>query len=108
MPPTAAQIRFNRIITCLTATANTFEILSKSLKGPFLDAISNTTQSLLRSVQTVKQNKSDCTQLLEQTYELLNAIIIVHTKSDAGGELSLNILNHVGQFMEYSSWIHSR
>jgi hypothetical protein len=38
---------------------------------------------------------------MEQTHELLNAIIIAHTKSDTGGELPTNVLNHIGKFTEY-------
>ncbi|KAJ7829607.1 hypothetical protein B0H13DRAFT_1916375 [Mycena leptocephala] len=89
--PTVTQIRLNNITTCLTIAASTLEILVDSLKSPFLEAISNTTQSLLKNVestqQTVRQNKNDCTQLLEQTYELLNAILMVHINSDTGAEL---------------------
>jgi hypothetical protein len=49
--------------------------------------------------QTVRQNKNKCTQLMEQTYELLNAILIVHIKSDTG-ELPPNMLTHIGKFTE--------
>jgi hypothetical protein len=49
----------------------------------------------------VKQNKDDCAQLLEQTHELLNAIIIVHLKSDTGAELPPSVLAHIGKFTQY-------
>ncbi|KAJ7868506.1 hypothetical protein B0H13DRAFT_1897081 [Mycena leptocephala] len=42
-------------------------------------------------VKTIKQNKNICTELLEQTYKLLNAVLMVHVKSDTGGELPPNI-----------------
>ncbi|KAJ7806270.1 hypothetical protein B0H13DRAFT_1929692 [Mycena leptocephala] len=42
------------------------ELLASSLNTPFLEAISNTTQSLLKKIQTIKQNKNDCTELLEK------------------------------------------
>jgi hypothetical protein len=47
MPPpsTLSRIRLNNISACLNTTANTFEIISKSLKTPFSEAISNTTKS---------------------------------------------------------------
>ncbi|KAJ7799786.1 hypothetical protein B0H13DRAFT_1932952 [Mycena leptocephala] len=66
--------------------------------------MANTTQSLLKNMQswqTVKQNKNECSQLMEQTYELLNAILIVHIKSDTGGALPPSVLNHIGKFTEY-------
>ncbi|KAJ7917620.1 hypothetical protein B0H13DRAFT_1870085 [Mycena leptocephala] len=104
--PTVTQIRLNNITTCLTITANTLEILVGSLKSP-LEAISNTTQSLLKNMETVKQNKNQCTQLLEQTYELLNTILMVHVTSDMGGELPPSVLKHIGKFTETLHKIHT-
>jgi hypothetical protein len=49
----------------------------------------------------VRKNKGDCTQLLEQTYELLNAILMVHIDSDTGAELPPSVLTHIGKFTEY-------
>ncbi|KAJ6534966.1 hypothetical protein B0H19DRAFT_1241219 [Mycena capillaripes] len=100
--PTATQTRLNRIATCLSTTTHTLAILSSYLKTPFLVPISNTTQSLLKCVQTVKQNKDDCILLLEQAYQLLNAIIILFIKSEMGGDLPPSVLNHIGEFMRWS------
>jgi hypothetical protein len=38
---------------------------------------------------------------MEQTHELLNAIIILHIKSDTGGVLPPSVLNQIGKFTEY-------
>jgi hypothetical protein len=38
---------------------------------------------------------------MEQTHQLLNAIILVHIKSDEGGELPPSVLNQIGKFTEY-------
>jgi hypothetical protein len=38
---------------------------------------------------------------MEQTYQLLDAIIIVHLKSDTSGELPPLVLKHIGLFTEY-------
>jgi hypothetical protein len=38
---------------------------------------------------------------MEQTYELLNAILIVHIKSDTGGELPPSVLTYIAKFTEY-------
>ncbi|KAJ7023664.1 hypothetical protein C8F04DRAFT_1271234 [Mycena alexandri] len=109
MPPKVAapQIRLQNATACLTATAAPLEILANTLKAPFLEAMSNTTQSLLECIQTVKQNKNDCTQLIEQTHQLLHAIIVVHIKSDTGGELPPNMLNQIGKFTETLHKIHT-
>jgi hypothetical protein len=49
--PTVTQIRLNNITECLTISVNTAGILASSLKSPLLEAISNTTQSLLKNMQ---------------------------------------------------------
>jgi hypothetical protein len=52
--------------------------------------------------QTVSKHRDDCAQLLEQIHKLLDAIIILHVKSDTG-EMPLDVLNHIGKFTEYFS-----
>jgi hypothetical protein len=49
--PNNAELRLNYITTCLTITSKTLGILASSAKTPFLEAISNTTQSLLKNIQ---------------------------------------------------------
>ncbi|KAJ6490549.1 hypothetical protein DFH09DRAFT_1377297, partial [Mycena vulgaris] len=84
LQPTVTQIRLGNVLTALSAALTTFEMVS----------------SLLAVVQTVKRNKDDCIMMLEQTHELLYAIIHLHVTSDTGGELSPNMLNHLGKFTE--------
>jgi hypothetical protein len=38
---------------------------------------------------------------MEQTHELLNAIVILHVKSDTSGALPPTVLNQIGKFTEY-------
>jgi hypothetical protein len=38
---------------------------------------------------------------LEQTYELLNTILMVHITSDMAEELPPSVLKQIGQFTEY-------
>ncbi|KAJ7444361.1 hypothetical protein FB451DRAFT_1376491, partial [Mycena latifolia] len=87
-PPIAAQIRLNKIVTSLNAAFTTLDVISESMKTPFLQPILNTLHSLLTAVQTVKRNEDECTQMLEQIHELIYAVIWVHMKSDTAGELS--------------------
>ncbi|KAJ6590731.1 P-loop containing nucleoside triphosphate hydrolase protein, partial [Mycena vulgaris] len=61
----------------------------------------------MTAVQTVKQNKSDCTQLLEQTYGLLCAIVSLHMKVEAGSDLTPSILNDLGKFTDTLYKIHT-
>ncbi|KAJ7031212.1 P-loop containing nucleoside triphosphate hydrolase protein [Mycena alexandri] len=55
----------------------------------------------------VKQNKSDCAELMEQTNELINAIILVYIKSDTGAELSPSVLMEISKFTETLHKIHA-
>jgi hypothetical protein len=38
---------------------------------------------------------------MEQTHELINAIVILHVNSDTSGVLPPSVLNHIGKFTEY-------
>ncbi|KAJ7681536.1 hypothetical protein B0H14DRAFT_3678208 [Mycena olivaceomarginata] len=88
--PTVTQNRLDNVVICLTMTTNSLQIIADSMKTPFLGAIINTTQAVLKNIQ-----------LLEQIHKLLDAIMILHIKSDAGGEMPVKVLDHVGKFTEY-------
>ncbi|KAJ6534602.1 hypothetical protein DFH09DRAFT_1405160 [Mycena vulgaris] len=105
--PIATEIRLNNILKCFTIAVNTLEVLATTFKTPFLEPISNTAKSLLIAVQTVKQNKSECTKLLEQTYGLLCAIVSLHMKPETGLELSPRMLNDLGKFTDTLYKIHT-
>ncbi|KAJ7026038.1 hypothetical protein C8F04DRAFT_1298478, partial [Mycena alexandri] len=105
--PTITEVRLNDLSKCLAITTNTFDVLVHTLKISGLEAISNTTQSLLGLVQTVKLNKDECTELMEYTHELLKAIIGVYIKSDTGPELPPSMLNEIAKFMETLHKIHT-
>ncbi|KAJ7707040.1 hypothetical protein B0H16DRAFT_1824584 [Mycena metata] len=104
---TTTQARLNNILNCVAITANTFDILVNILKISGLEAISNTIQSLLRWAQTIKQDKRECAELMEQTHELLNAIITTYIKSDTGAELPPSTLNQIVKFTETLHKIHT-
>ncbi|KAJ7806235.1 hypothetical protein B0H14DRAFT_3768600 [Mycena olivaceomarginata] len=98
---TITHTRLENVATCLTMTTNTLQIIADSMKTPFLGAIINTTNAVLKNIQTVDKHKEDCVQLLEQIHKLLDAIMIIHIKANAGGELPIRMLDHVGKFTEY-------
>ncbi|KAJ6540784.1 hypothetical protein DFH09DRAFT_1395812 [Mycena vulgaris] len=105
--PIATEIRLNNILKCFTIAVDTLEVLAKTFKSPLLEPISNTAKSLLTAVQNVKQNKIDCTQLLEQTYGLLCAVVSLHMKPETGPDLSPSMLNHLGKVTETLFKIHT-
>ncbi|KAJ7030212.1 P-loop containing nucleoside triphosphate hydrolase protein, partial [Mycena alexandri] len=98
--PTVNEVRLNSISKCVAITTNTLDVLVDHLNIPGLETISNTTQSLLELLQTVKQNKDECAKLMEHTLELLKAIIGVYIKSDTGPELPPSILSEIAKFTE--------
>ncbi|KAJ7448556.1 hypothetical protein FB451DRAFT_1532790 [Mycena latifolia] len=106
-PPNIPQIRLNTITTCLTAAVSTLEIVSDSMNTPYLKPISNKARSLVTAMQTIRQNKNECTQLMERIHELLYAIIGLHINSNTGGELSPSMLNQVAKFTETLNKVHA-
>ncbi|KAJ7120714.1 P-loop containing nucleoside triphosphate hydrolase protein, partial [Mycena crocata] len=104
--PSASQIRLKKVIACLTGVVATLEALSQAFHTPFLEAISKTSASLLMAVQTIKQNKGDCAQLMEQTTGLLYAVVSIHVRSTPGSDLPASMLNHLGKFTETLHKIH--
>ncbi|KAJ6536817.1 hypothetical protein B0H19DRAFT_1079235 [Mycena capillaripes] len=104
---TIPELRLQNIAKYLTVTAKTMEILARGTKTPFLEAISSTTQSLLKNIESVKQNKDECASLVERSHQLLKAIILVHINSDTGGELPPSILNPIGKFTQTLHKIHT-
>ncbi|KAJ7620689.1 hypothetical protein DFH06DRAFT_1305936 [Mycena polygramma] len=105
MPPqaSATQIRLTNIKACLAVTADSLEVLASGLKGTSLEAISYTTKSLLKNVE----NKDECAQLLEQTHELLNAVLVTYLKSDTGVDLAPDVLNNMGKFTQTLHKVHT-
>ncbi|KAJ6592059.1 P-loop containing nucleoside triphosphate hydrolase protein, partial [Mycena vulgaris] len=103
----ATETRLNNILKCFTIAVDSLEVLATTFKTPLLEPISNTAKSLLTAVQTVKQNKSDCTQLLEQTYGLLSGIVSLHMKAETGLDLTPSMLNNLGKFTDTLYKIHT-
>ncbi|KAJ7030855.1 hypothetical protein C8F04DRAFT_1365443 [Mycena alexandri] len=103
---TITEARLNNVSTCLTITVNTLNVLVNNLKMSGLEAILNTTQSLLKMVQTIKQDKDDCAELFEHIHQVLSAIIGVYIKSDTGAELPPSTLNQIAKFTDVFRTLH--
>ncbi|KAJ7713160.1 hypothetical protein B0H16DRAFT_1743604 [Mycena metata] len=101
------EVRLENISKCVTITVDTLDILVNTLKIPGLEAMVNTTQSLLKFVQTIKQDKNECAELMEQTHNILNAIIGVYVKSDTGSELPPSTLHEIANFTQTLHMIHT-
>ncbi|KAJ7715749.1 hypothetical protein B0H16DRAFT_1701595 [Mycena metata] len=104
---TVTEVRLDNISKCVTITVNTLDVLVNTLKIHGLEAMVNTTQSLLKLVQTIKQDKNECAELMEQTHNILNAIIGVYVKSDTGIELPPSTLREIANFTQTLHKIHT-
>ncbi|KAJ7755246.1 hypothetical protein B0H16DRAFT_1690371 [Mycena metata] len=108
------RVRLANISTCVTITVNTLNILVKTLMIHGLEAMMNTTQSLLKLIQhgsqmlpqTIKQGKNECAQLMEQTHVILSAIIGVYVRLDTGIELPPSTSNDIANFTQEKLAIH--
>ncbi|KAJ7669448.1 hypothetical protein DFH06DRAFT_1294224 [Mycena polygramma] len=76
--PSVTQTRLDNVTKCLAITSDSLKILAGGLKDPSLAAISQTTQSLLKNVE-----------------------------SDTGVELAPTVLNHIRKFIETLHKTHS-
>ncbi|KAJ7742816.1 hypothetical protein B0H16DRAFT_1423248 [Mycena metata] len=102
-----AELRLNDISTCLTVTGNTLQLLADTAKISGLEAILITTQALVKLAERIKQNRNACADLMEQSHQLLNAIVAVYIKSDTGAELPPSVLNHIAKFIQTLHKVHT-
>ncbi|KAJ7889839.1 hypothetical protein B0H14DRAFT_3708517 [Mycena olivaceomarginata] len=104
--PTVAEIRLNNVVGYLTVAVSTLSDFSDPFSTPFLQAISNTTVSLLESAQNIKRNRDQCIVFLEQIHAVICGIIGLYAKSDAGAVLSPATVENLGNFMKILQKIH--
>ncbi|KAJ6480898.1 hypothetical protein C8R45DRAFT_1076164 [Mycena sanguinolenta] len=98
--PTITEIQLENLAACLTPAVAILNELNDAFAPPFVQPISKSIASLINLVQNVKQNKKECAQLLENTHQVLYAIIELHIRSDAPGSLSPVMMDHVEKFMK--------
>ncbi|KAJ7744898.1 hypothetical protein B0H16DRAFT_1693102 [Mycena metata] len=105
--PTITDIHLNNVSKCMDITMSSLQLLADTLKISGLEAILNTTQSLLKLAETIKQNRNSCNELMEQAHQVLIAIIGLYIKSDTGAELAPSVLNHIANFTQTLHKIHT-
>ncbi|KAJ7240639.1 hypothetical protein B0H12DRAFT_1074717 [Mycena haematopus] len=105
--PTVSEIRLNDAITCLRPVISLLNDLHDALGTPFVPIISSITLSLINAVPNAKQNKAECTQLLESIVQILYTILNLHIKSETAGSIPPTILYHIGKFTETLHKIHT-
>ncbi|KAJ6603330.1 hypothetical protein DFH09DRAFT_1068498 [Mycena vulgaris] len=99
--PTITDIQLANIITCLTPLVPLLTELHDGFGTPFVQAISNTTLSLISVVQNITRNKEECVQLMVGIHRLVSAVINLHLQSKPVGTLSPAMLDSIGEFTQH-------
>ncbi|KAK7028476.1 hypothetical protein R3P38DRAFT_3518391 [Favolaschia claudopus] len=100
-------LRLNSIIAGLTSILPLLKELGDAFNTPFLLAISATTASLLKGIQTIKKNKEECAGLAEDVNKILLTVATLHLKAEIPGSLSAAILHQLGKFTEILQKVHA-
>ncbi|KAJ7153267.1 hypothetical protein C8R46DRAFT_1042274 [Mycena filopes] len=101
---TFRQVDFDNTRAHLTTLTNTLEALAQGANIPYLQPIARTARSLCKMMETIKQNRRHCFQLMTQTEQLLKTIIMMHLESE---ELTPSMLNQLGKFTKTLYKIHA-
>ncbi|KAJ7166828.1 hypothetical protein C8R46DRAFT_1034821 [Mycena filopes] len=78
-PHTTAEICANNVTAYLTPALTLLDSLNDAFGLSYIQPIIKTTQALVMGVQTVKQNKDECFQLVESIHQILYPIIQLQT-----------------------------
>ncbi|KAJ7134000.1 hypothetical protein C8R43DRAFT_1110272 [Mycena crocata] len=105
--PTVFDIRSNNIITCSKLAVSLLNDIHDAYGTPFVQAIANTTLSILDTIQNVKRNKEECVRLMENIHAVIGAIVNLHITSQAIGGLPPATLHQVGKFTETLHKMHT-
>ncbi|KAJ7116852.1 hypothetical protein C8R44DRAFT_854592 [Mycena epipterygia] len=105
--PTVTEIRTNAVLAGLTRMVTLLNEVTDVFGTPFMRAISNTTLSLITSVQNVKRNKDECIRFMENICSILYVIIDLHITSEIGRSFPPAILDHIGNFTQTLHKIHT-
>nr|GAT50497.1 predicted protein [Mycena chlorophos] len=104
---TTTDVRLTRVGLGLRSAGEAFQLLSLSVHTPFLGAISTGTAALAGCVKTIRQNKRECVELLEQSYIVLNALLPLYLNADTKSEVSPAVMASVGRLSETLYIVHS-
>ncbi|KAJ7912614.1 hypothetical protein B0H13DRAFT_2271432 [Mycena leptocephala] len=104
---TAAEGLVHNMIVCTNAVIPLLHELHDGFGAPFVQAILNTTVSLITALPTVKKNKEECFRLAENIHGVIYTIVNLHVQSELAGSLPAATLQHVGNFTETLQKIHT-
>ncbi|KAJ7246446.1 hypothetical protein C8J57DRAFT_1241496 [Mycena rebaudengoi] len=88
------------LIEYTTLAATTAQAIGTSAQVPFLPSTAALTLAILKCAQSVRSNRDECAQLLEQIHEILCLIVKLYSTSEINGVLSPALLYDIAQFTE--------
>ncbi|KAJ7669078.1 hypothetical protein B0H17DRAFT_1209729 [Mycena rosella] len=98
--------RQHSIIEYTTLAASTAREIANA-GVPFLGSVASLTLAILKAVETVRANKEQCIQLVDEIHTVLCAIIGIYSIYPGDGGFSPSILRDIGGFMETLQKIYS-
>ncbi|KAJ7079927.1 P-loop containing nucleoside triphosphate hydrolase protein [Mycena crocata] len=105
--PTITEICLNNVVACLQALLPVMVEINDTFGPPFVQAIVNTTISLIAAIPNIKKSKSECLQLVENIHGIVATIVSLFIKSETTGVLPPGIMYHIGEFTETIHKIHA-
>ncbi|KAF7370919.1 NB-ARC domain-containing protein [Mycena sanguinolenta] len=98
MPPPPAPDFVHNLLQYTQLSATTLHNLSDATGAPFLRTVAGLTLSIVSIVQDVKTNKERCVRMVQETHQLLCALVTVCVKSEHS--LSPKMLDHIGSIAQ--------
>ncbi|KAJ7626749.1 hypothetical protein B0H17DRAFT_1218516 [Mycena rosella] len=100
-------LQLKGIIEYTTLAASTTQEIAISARVPFLGSVASLTLAILKVVETVRANKEQCFQLVDEIHTILCAIIGISSASVGDGEFAPAVLHDINSFMETLQRIYS-
>ncbi|KAJ7265589.1 hypothetical protein C8J57DRAFT_1718250 [Mycena rebaudengoi] len=96
--PTTANLKnlIQYIIVAATAAKN----IAETAKVPFLGSTAALCLSITKSVETIRSNKEEYAEIMEQIHEILCIIAQLHSTSEIEGVLPTTLLYDIAKFTE--------
>ncbi|KAJ7683333.1 hypothetical protein B0H17DRAFT_1333314 [Mycena rosella] len=103
MPP----LQLKGIIEYTTLAASTTQEIAISAGVPFLGSVASLALAILKVVETVRANKEQCFQLVDEIHTILCAIIGISSASVGDGGIAPAVFRDINSFMETLQRIYS-
>ncbi|KAF7348998.1 NB-ARC domain-containing protein [Mycena venus] len=98
MPSTTT--KFEKLVQYTTHAATVAQEISDAVQVPFLSVAGTLCLSILRGLDSVKSNKEECMNMVEQIHEILCTIVDLCSASEINGILPPSLLADIAKFAQ--------